>query len=144
VEDYYRECLEKSMNRIKRAYEEEHCTHMTLRLGEIAGLKGFLPPHSMHDLVKVVRLGLERAGVRVHKCHDPHHLSVEWRGVLKKSIQSSSARATNRKKHATVDGRARFIFDGNCGMVPMLEVLMNPAKCKQAYLRKHDAIGVAS
>jgi hypothetical protein len=144
VEDYYCECLAKSMNRIKRAYKEEHCTHMTLRLGEIAGLKGFLPPHSMHDLVKVVRLGLERAGVRAYKCRDPHHLSVEWRGVLKKSTQSSSARATNSKKHATVDGGARFIFDGDRGMVPMLEVLMNPAKCKQAYLCKQDAVDVAS
>jgi hypothetical protein len=68
VEDYYRECLKKAVNRIKRAYEEEQCTQMTLKLGAIAGLKGILPPHSMHDLVKVVRIGLERAGVRAH-CH---------------------------------------------------------------------------
>jgi hypothetical protein len=67
VEDFYTECLKKAIGRIKRAYEEEQCTHMTLKLGEIAGLKEILPPHSMHDLVKVVRIGLERVGVRVHK-----------------------------------------------------------------------------
>jgi hypothetical protein len=56
VENYYRECLDKAINRIKRAYEEKQCTQMTLKLGEIAGLKRILPPHSMHDLVKVVRV----------------------------------------------------------------------------------------
>jgi hypothetical protein len=43
IEEFYMECLEKSIRRIKRAYEEEQCTHMTLKLGEVAGLKDFSP-----------------------------------------------------------------------------------------------------
>jgi hypothetical protein len=141
VEDYYRECLDKAIGRIKRTFDEEQSTSMTLKLGEIAGLKGILPPHSMHDLVKAVRIGLKRAGVRAHRCPDPHHLMVEWGNVLKKSTQSSGARATHSKhKHAAADGGPRF--DGDRGTIPMLEVLMNPAKCKQAYLCKQEAIDV--
>jgi hypothetical protein len=132
VEDYYRECLNKAIGRIKRAYEEEQCTQMTLKLGEIAGLKGILPPHSMHDLAKVVRLGLEKAGVRIHRCRDPHHLLVQWGDVLKQSNKPLRGTTHSKQKHATADGGARFIFDGDRGTVPMLEVLMNPAKCKPA------------
>jgi hypothetical protein len=142
VEDYTRECLDKAMGRIKRAYEEEECTQMTLKLGEIAGLKGILPPHSMHDLVKIVRLGFEKAGVRAHGCRDPHHLLVQWGDVLKQSTQPSCGTTHSKQKHATADGAARFIFDADRGTVPMLEVLMNPAKCKQAYLCKQKAIDV--
>jgi hypothetical protein len=143
IEEFYMECLEKPIGRIKRAYEEEQCTSMILKLGEIAGLKGILPPHSMHDLVKIVRIGLERAGVRAHRCRDPHHLMVEWGNVLKKSTQSSGARATHTKnKHAAADGGPRFIFDGDRGTISMLEVLMNPAKCKLDYLCKQKAIDV--
>jgi hypothetical protein len=29
VEDFYTDCLEKAIGRIKRAYEEEQCTQMT-------------------------------------------------------------------------------------------------------------------
>jgi hypothetical protein len=83
IEDFYNECLDKAVNRFKRTYNEERCTSMILKVGEIATLKGFFPPYSMHDLVKVIRFGLEKAGVRVHRCRDPHHLSVEWRGILK-------------------------------------------------------------
>jgi hypothetical protein len=97
----------------------------------------------MLDLVKVIRFGLEKAGVKVHRCHNPHHLSVGLRGVLKKSAQPSDARATpSTQKHAAADGGACFIFDGDRGTVPMLEVLANPAKCKQAYLCKQKAIDV--
>jgi hypothetical protein len=142
IEEFYMECLEKAIGRIKRAYEEEQCTSMILKLGEIAGLKGILPPHSMHDLVKVVRIGLERAGVRAHRCRDPHHLMVEWGNVLKKSIQPSRGTAHSKQKHVTADGGPRFIFDGERGAVPMLEVLMNPAKCKPDYLCKQKAIDV--
>jgi hypothetical protein len=135
IEDFYNECLDKAVNRIKRTYNEERCTSMVLKVGEIAGLKGFLPPYSMQDLVKVIRFGLEKAGVQVHRCRDPHHLSVEWRGVLKKSAQPSDARATpSTQKHAAADGGARFIFEGERGGVPMVNVLMNLAKCKEAYL----------
>jgi hypothetical protein len=87
IEAFYTECLDKAMGRIKRAYKEEQCTQMTLKLGEIAGLKGILPPHSMHDLVKAVSIGLERAGVKTYKCRDPHHLLVEWGNVFKKSTR---------------------------------------------------------
>jgi hypothetical protein len=144
VEDYYRECLEKAIGRIKRAYEEEQCTQMTLKLGEIAGLKGILPPHSMHDLVKVVRIGLERAGVRAHRCRDPHHLLVQWADVLKQSTQPSRGTTHSKHKHATADDGARFIFDGDRGTVPMLEVLANPAKCKPEYLCKQKVIEITS
>jgi hypothetical protein len=65
IEEYYNECLDKAVNRIKRTYDEERGTSMILKVGEVAGLKGFLPPYSMHDLVKVVRFGLEKAGVQV-------------------------------------------------------------------------------
>jgi hypothetical protein len=142
VEDYYRECLEKAMGRIKRAYEEEHRTNMTLKLGEIAGLKGILPPYSMHDLVLVVRLGLENAGVRVHRCRDPHHLKVEWEAALKQSTRPSGSAVHIKPKHATADGGVRFIFEGERGTIPMLDVLMNPLKCKQTYPRKQEAIDV--
>jgi hypothetical protein len=139
IEDFYNECLDKAVNRIKRTYNEERCTSMVLKVDGIAELKGFLPPYSMRDLVKVIRFGLEKAGVKVHRCHDPHHLSVEWRGVLKKSAQPSDARATpSIQKHAAADGGARFIFEGERGGVPMLDVLINPAKCKQAYLCKQE------
>jgi hypothetical protein len=143
VENYYRECLEKAIGRIKRAYEEKQCTQMTLKLGEIAGLKGILPPHSMHDLVKVVRLGLKRAGVRAHRCRDPHHLIVEWGSALRQFTQPESAKATHSKrKYTTADGGTRFIFDADRGTVPMLDVLMNPTKCKQAYRHKQEAIDI--
>jgi hypothetical protein len=145
IEDFYNECLDKAVNRIKRTYDEEQGTSMILKVGEIAGLKGFLPPYSMRDLLKVVRFGLEKAGVQVHRCRYPHHLSVEWRGVLKHSTQSSGARAIHSKqKHATADGGARFIFDGDRGTVPMLEVLANPAKCKPDYICKNGAIDITS
>jgi hypothetical protein len=145
IQAFYNECLDKAVNRIKRIYNEERCTSMVLKVGEIAGLQGFLPPYSMHDLVKVVRFGLEKAGVRVHKCRDPHHLSVDWRDVLKKSARPSDAKAIhNKQEHVAADGGARFIFDGErCG-VPMLDVLMNPAKCKPEYLCKQKAIDVTS
>jgi hypothetical protein len=139
IQAFYNECLEKSMGRIKRAYEEEQSTSMILKLGEIAGLKGILPPHSMHDLVKVVRIGLERAGVRAYRCRDPHHLMVEWGGALRQSTRSYG-RATNSKKHATANGGVRFIFDGDRGTIPMFEVLANPAKCKPDYRSKNGAI----
>jgi hypothetical protein len=99
----------------------------------------------VRDLVKVIRFGLEKAGVKVRRCQDPHHLSVEWRGVLKKSTvtQSSGARTTlSTQKHAAADGGPRFIFDGDRGTVPMLNVLMNPAKCKPDYICKNGAIDV--
>jgi hypothetical protein len=41
LEEFYSECLDKAIGRIKRAYEEDQSTHMILRVGEIAGLKGF-------------------------------------------------------------------------------------------------------
>jgi hypothetical protein len=107
IKDFYNECLDKAVNRIKCTYNEERCTSMVFKVGEIAGLKGFLPPYSMRDLVKVIRFGLEKAGVQVHRCRNPHHRSVEWRGVLKKSAQSSDARATpSTQKHAAVDSGA--------------------------------------
>jgi hypothetical protein len=87
----------------------------------------------MHDLVKIVRIGLEKAGVRAHRCHDRHHLSVSWGDVLKKSTvtQPSGARATpSTQKHAAADGGSRFIFDGEHGAVPMLNILANPMKCR--------------
>jgi hypothetical protein len=132
VEDYYRKCLIKAMGRIKRTYEEEQCTQMTLKLGEIAGLKGILPPHSMHDLVKIVRLGLERAGVRAYKCQDPHHLLVKWGNLLKKSRrpQITFDKQTKLLEHAAADGGPRMIFNGDrCAAVPMLDILQNPLKC---------------
>jgi hypothetical protein len=142
IEAFYVECLDKAMGRIRRTYKEEVCTHMTLRLGEIAGLKGILPPYSMHELVKFVRIGLEKAGVRVHRCRDPHHLKVEWGAALMQSTRQAGRMIDSRQKHATVDGGVRFIFDGERGTVPMLDVLMNPLKCKQTYLRKQEAIDV--
>jgi hypothetical protein len=142
IEAFYTECLNKSMCQIRRTYEEEECTYMTLRLGEIAGLKRLLPPYSMHDLVKVVRIGLEKAGVRVHRCRDPHHLKVEWGAALRQSTRQAGRMIDSRQKHATADGGVRFIFDGERGTVPMLDVLMNPLKCKQTYLRKQEAIDV--
>jgi hypothetical protein len=145
IKEFYNECLKKAVGRIKRTYTEERCTSMVLKVGKIAGLKGFLPPYCMLDLVKVIRFGLEKAGVKVHRCHDPHHLSVEWRGVSKKPTvtQPSDARATpSTQKHAAADGGPRFIFDGERGSVPMLNVLMNPAKCKPDYICKNGAIDV--
>jgi hypothetical protein len=133
VEDYYRECLNKSIGRIKRIYEEERCTSMTLKLGEIAGLKGFLPPNSMHDLVKVVRLGLEKAGVRARRCRDPHHLLVEWGDILKESIrpQVRFNKHTELLAHATADGGGRYIFNGDSrAAIPMLDEMTNPLKCR--------------
>jgi hypothetical protein len=145
IEEFYKECLEKAMGRIKRSYKEEQCTHMTLKMGEIVGLKGILPPYSMHDLVKVVRMGLERAGVRTHKCRDPHYLMVEWGAALKQSTWGESGKAThNKQKHAMADGGTGFIFDGDRGTVPMLDTLMNPLKCKQSYLHKHEAIDITT
>jgi hypothetical protein len=123
-------------------YEEEQCTSMILKLGEIAGLKGILSPHSMHDLVKVVRIGLERAGVRAHRCRDPHHLLVQWGNVLKQSTRSYGRATHSKQKHAAANGGPRFIFDGERGSVPMLNVLMNPAKCKKDYICKNGAIDV--
>jgi hypothetical protein len=142
LEEFYIGCLDKAIGRIKRAYKEEQSTHMILRMVEIAGLKGYLPPYNMHDLVKIVRIGLERAGVRAHRCRDPHHLLVQWGDVLKQSIQPSRGTTHSKQKHAAADGGPRFIFDGDRGTIPMLEVLMNPAKCKQAYLCKQEAIDV--
>jgi hypothetical protein len=144
IEAFYTECLDKAMGRIRRAYEEEECTYMTLRLGEIAGLKGILPPYSMHDLVKVVRLGLERAGVRAHKCRDPHHLKVEWGAALRQLSRQAGQMNDSRQKHATADDGVRFIFDGERGTVPMLDVLANPLKCKPPYLCKQEAVDVMS
>jgi hypothetical protein len=135
VEEFYIECLEKSIGRIKRAYEEEQCTHMTLKLGEVARLKGILPPHSMHDLVKVVSIGLKRAGVKTHKCRDPHHLMVEWENVLKESTrpQVRFDKHTKLLEHGTADGGPRMIFNGDCcAAIPMLDVLHNPLKCTRA------------
>jgi hypothetical protein len=135
IQAFYNECLDKAVNRIKRTYNEERCTSMILEVGEIAGLRAFLPPYSMHDLVKVIRFGLGKAGVKVHRCRDPHHLSVKWRDVLRKSAQPSDAKAIhNKQKHVATDGGPRFIFEGERGGVPMLDVLMNPAKCKTDYL----------
>jgi hypothetical protein len=37
IEAFYAKCLDKAMGRIRQTYEEEECTYMTLRLGEIAG-----------------------------------------------------------------------------------------------------------
>lgn len=145
LEEFYTKCLDKAIRRIKRAHEEEQSTHMILKVGEIAGLRAFLPPYSTHDLVKIVRIGLEKAGVRVHRCRHPHHLSVDWRGILKKTAQPSDARAIHSKcKHVAADGGARFIFDGEGGGIPMLDVLMNPAKCKPEYLCKQKVIDIAS
>jgi hypothetical protein len=100
IQAFYVECLDKSIGRIKRAYEDEGCTHMTLKLGGIAGLKGILPPYSMHDLIKVVRIGLDRAGVRAHKCRDPHHLLLEWGGAPRQAINSSGT--STHSKHVTI------------------------------------------
>jgi hypothetical protein len=132
LEEFYTKCLDKAIGRIKRAYEEEQSTHMILRMGEIAGLKGYLPPYSMHDLVKVVRIGLKKAGVRAHKCHDPHHLSVTWGDVLKKSIRPHVRvdKQSEILEHATADGGPRYIFNGDrCAQVLMLDALSNPSKC---------------
>jgi hypothetical protein len=132
IQAFYNDCLKKSIGRIKRTFDEEQCTSMILKLGEIAGLKSILPPHSMHDLVKVVRCGLERAGVRVHKCRDPYHLMVEWGGVLKKSSRMHVT-FDELPKHATADGGPRMIFNGDrCVAVPMLDILQNPLKCTRA------------
>jgi hypothetical protein len=145
IQDFHLECLEKDIGRIKRTCEEEQCSHMTLKLGDIAGLKGFIPPFSMRDLVKVVRMGLERAGVRAHRCHDPHHLNVDWGSALRQSTRRESVKATHvKQKYATADGGTRFIFDGDRGSVPMLDVLMNPRKCKQGYIRKQEAIDITT
>jgi hypothetical protein len=106
-----------------------------LKLGEVAGLKGILPPHSMGDLVKVVRFGLEKAGVRAYKCRDPHHLLVEWGIVLKQSTrpQISFDKHTKLLEHATADGGPRMIFNGDrYDVVPMLDTLQNPLKCTRA------------
>jgi hypothetical protein len=135
IEAFYTECLDKAMGRIKRAYEEQQCTQMTLKLGEIAGLKGILPPHSMHDLVKIVRIGLERAGVRAYKCQDPHHLLVKWGNVLKESTrpQVRFDKHTRLLEHGTADGGPRMIFNGDrCAAVPMLDFLQNPLKRTKA------------
>jgi hypothetical protein len=140
IQAFYNECLEKAIGRIKRTFDEEQSTSMILKVGKIAGLKGILPPHSMHDLVKVVRIGLERAGVQVHRCRDPHHLMVEWGGALRQSTRSSGRHS--KQKHTTADGGVRFIFDGDRGTVPMLDVLINPAKCKPDYICKNGAIDV--
>jgi hypothetical protein len=99
----------------------------------------------MHDLVKIVRIGLKKAGVRVHKCRNPHHLYVDWRGILKKNAQPSDAKAIhNKQKHVAADGGSRFIFEGKRSGVPMLDVLMNPAKCKPEYLCKQKVIEITS
>jgi hypothetical protein len=132
IEELYNQCTDKAMGRIKRTYEEEQCTHMTLRVGEVAGLKGFLSPYSMHDLVKVVRFTLEISGVRVHKCHDPYHLRVDWGGMLKESTCPcvSVAKHIKLPKHATADGGPRYVFNGeHSAAVPMLDLMSNPLKC---------------
>jgi hypothetical protein len=136
LEEFYTECLDKAIGRIKRAYEEEQSTHMILRVGEIAGLKGFLPPYSMHDLVKIVRIGLEKAGVRAHKCHDPHHLSVTWGDVLKKSMRPHVRvdKQSRPLEYATADGGPRITFKGDRGAsVPLLDMIANPLKVKQVF-----------
>jgi hypothetical protein len=132
VEEFYMECLEESMGRIKRSFGEEQSTSMILKLGEVAGLKGILPPHSMHDLVKIVRIGLEKAGVRVHRCRDPHHLKVEWGAALRQSTrpQVRFDKQTKTLEHAIADGGPRYVFNGDrCAQVPMLDALSNPSKC---------------
>jgi hypothetical protein len=132
LEEFHTKCLDKAIERIKRAYEEEQSTHMILRMGEIAGLKGYLPPYSMHDLVKIVRIGLEKAGVRAHRCHDSHHLSVTWGDVLKKSMRPHARvdKQSEILEHATADGGPRYIFSGDrCAQVPMLDAFSNPSKC---------------
>jgi hypothetical protein len=98
----------------------------------------------MHDLVKVVRLGLEKAGVKVHRCRNLHHLKVEWGVALRQSTQPSypSGTTTRVDKHAMADGVKRFVFDGDRGSVPLLDMLANPMKCKQAYLCEQEAIDV--
>jgi hypothetical protein len=98
----------------------------------------------MHDLVKVVRLGLERAGVRAHKCRDPHHLKVEWGAALRQLSRQAGRMNDSRQKHATADDGVRFVFDEKRGTVPMLDVLTNPLKCKPPYLCKQEAVDVMS
>jgi hypothetical protein len=44
IEDFYNECLDKAVNRIKRTYNEERCTSMVLKVGKIAGFKGISSP----------------------------------------------------------------------------------------------------
>jgi hypothetical protein len=136
LEEFYAECLDKAIGRIKRAYKEEQSTHMILRVGEIAGLKGFLPPCSMHDPVKIVCIGLEKAGVRAHKCHDPHHLSVTWGDVLKKSMRPHVwvDKQSRPLEYATADGGPRFAFKGDRGAsVPLLDMIENSLKVKQVF-----------
>lgn len=112
VENYYRECLDKAINRIKRAYEEKQCTQMTLKHGEIVGLKRIFPPHSMHYLVKVVRLGLERAGVRAYKCCDPHHLVVELGSTSGNLLSQSLSKQliADSDMQRLTEGRGSFLI----------------------------------
>jgi hypothetical protein len=89
----------------------------------------------MHDLVKIVCIGLERAEVGAYKCRDPHHLLVKWGNVLKQSTrpQISFDKHSKLLEHATADGGPRMIFNGDrCAVVPMLDILQNPLKCTRA------------
>lgn len=132
IEEFYNQCIDKAMGRIKRTYKEEQCTHMTLRVGDIAGLKGLLSPYSMRDLVKVVRFALEISGVRVHKCHDPYHLRVDWGSMLREFTcpRVPFAKHIKLSKHATADDGPRCVFSGErSAAVPILDLMSNPLKC---------------
>jgi hypothetical protein len=88
----------------------------------------------MHDLVKVVRFGLEKAGIRTHRCRDPYHLLLDWGNVLKPKSTRPQVwfdKHTKLLQHTIADGGPQCIFNGDrSAAVPMLDVMSNPLKCQ--------------
>jgi hypothetical protein len=133
IRQFYQDCLDKSVNRIKRTFEMEHTHNMILKLGDVAGIKGLLPPYCMGDLVNAVWRGLQKAGIVVHRCKDPYDLLVEWGSVLRRSEQSSkrieACDDVRKQQEAVMDAKVaelQYLTSDDL----MLDMLANPAKCK--------------